>query len=349
MKRKNRKRAIRGLLLLTIACMLSVFGCGKQEKKPSEEAESREKENAYVFTGYYISDDKQTIANYVIYCHTDGTLDLESDEKKTGTWEEVRDEKIALTIDDKTYEALPNRDKTYYNFTYDTEMGDVDLNIEMRCKVGELGAFTEANRIEVFREEVEKLAEEYKDVKGGIIFYGGSNFVKWKTLGEDLSGLSLPVYNKSFGGSSDETRSYYAPELLYNSAPDMVVFMSSTNDWTTGNSLEEVIDVKQKFYEDAAKNLPDTAIVIMSATPNPLRYFGEYHDGMVACDEWLKQYCEEHENFYFLDCRPVLSKNNGTEPIPEYWQEDQLHLTEEGYQQLAQLMRAELEKICQER
>lgn len=318
-----------------------------EEEKKEDDTEMKEKENAYVFTGYYISEDKETIANYVIKCHKDGTLDLESDENKTGNWETVDDEKIMLTIAGENYEALPNADETYYNFTYETKMGEVDLEIAMHCKVGNLSTFNELDRIDTFRSFVEQLVKKYEGTEGGIIFYGGSNFVKWTTLEEDLS--EFPIYNKSFGGSSDATRSYYAPQLLYGSNPDVIVFMSSTNDWTDGSTLKEVIEVKKKLYEDAAKNLPNTAIVIMSATPNPLRYFGEYHDGMVSCDEWLKTYCDEHENFYFVDCKTVLAANGGTEPILEYWIEDQLHLTEKGYGQLAQLMRTELGRICQER
>lgn len=322
-------------------------GKGRQEEKVEEDEAVKEKEKLYVFTGYYISEDKETIANYVIYCYADGTLILESDENKTGSWEEVEGEKITLNIDGKTYDALPDEDKSHYNFVYDAKMGELDLEIAMRCKVGDLSTYNELNRIETFREPVEQLVKKYEGTEGGIIFYGGSNFVKWTTMEQDLS--EFPIYNKSFGGSSDATRSYYAPRLLYGSNPDMIVFMSSTNDWTDGNGLEEVIEIKQKFYEDTAKNLPDTAIVIMSATPNPLRYFGEYHDGMVACDEWLKAYCEEHENFYFLDCKDALSANDGTEAVAEYWIEDQLHLTPEGYEKLAQLMRTELGRICQER
>ena len=70
---------------------------------------------------------------------------------------------------------------------------------------------------------------------------------------------------------------------------------------------------------------------------------------MVACDEWLQQFCDEHENFYFLDCRPALSANNGTEPIMEYWGDDDLHLNAEGYEHLAELIRNEIDTIAQER
>ncbi|MCR5145451.1 MAG: hypothetical protein K6B67_09185 [Lachnospiraceae bacterium] len=333
-------------IFLIILCLMCFNACGNPKSETQQSAQTTEKENKYIFSGYYISDDKTTIANYVVYCYTDGSLKLDADSPATGSWEKS-DNSLKLLIGDKTYTAKASTDGQYYDFILKTQMGNVPLSIEMRCdSKNTQGVFTEANRIEGYKDEVDELTQKYKDVTGGIILYGGSNFKKWITVEDDLSNYT--IINKSFGGSSDTTRSFYADQLLYHSSPDMVILMSSTNDWTSGNNLEQVKKIKADFYDDIAKNLPDTKIVIMSATPNPLRYYGEYHDGMVACDKWLAEYCNQHKNFYFADCRPALSLENGDKPDPTIWGEDNLHLNEIGYQKLSRFLNDEIARIMAE-
>lgn len=330
-------------IFLTILCITLLNACGEKKSETEQTAQTKEKENQYIFSGYYISEDKATIANYVVYCYTDGTVKLDADEPASGSWKKDNDN-IELLIDNQKYTATSTSHGEYYDFILKTKMGNIPLDIEMRCdSKNTQGVFTEANRIEGYKAEVDELSQKYKDVTGGIILYGGSNFKKWTNVESDLS--NYKIINKSFGGSSDTTRSFYADQLLYHSSPDMVILMSSTNDWTSGNNFEQVKQIKETFYNDIAKNLPNTKIVIMSATPNPLRYYGEYHNGMVACDEWLKEYCNQHENFYFADCRPSLSLDNGANPDMTLWGEDNLHLNEKGYQKLSIFLNDEIVQI----
>ena len=102
---------------------------------------------------------------------------------------------------------------------------------------------------------------------------------------------------------------------------------------------------KQEMFGEMGATLPNTVYVILSSTPNPLRYFGEYHDGMVEVDQWTEAYCETHDNFEFLNVVPPLSLEEGVEPNPDLWQSDRLHLNEEGYAILTGLVKDELSYI----
>ena len=192
---------------------------------------------------------------------------------------------------------------------------------------------------------ISKIVNKYSNrPQGEIIFYGGSNFRRWATVESDLS--EYPIQNKAFGGSDDIERFAEADKLIYPSKPTILVYMSSSNDWTGGRSSEEIIAFKQNMFEEMAQELPDTVFVILSSTPNPLRYFGEYHDGMVQVNQWLEEYCQAHERFEYLDVVTPLTQEDGT-ANEAIWGSDRLHLNEDGYRLLTEVMRSALQSVCE--
>jgi len=191
---------------------------------------------------------------------------------------------------------------------------------------------------------INKIVAKYDDrEEGEIIFYGGSNFRRWETVETDLS--EFPIQNKAFGGSDDIQRFAEADRLIYPSNPSILVYMSSSNDWTGGRTAEEIIAFKENMFNEMAEQLPDTVFVILSSTPNPLRFFGEYHDGMVEVNAWIEEYCATHERFEYLDVVTPLTQEDGS-AIESIWGDDSLHLNEEGYQMLTDVMRKALQDVC---
>lgn len=304
------------------------------------------KEEAYTFTGTWMSEDKQTVVNYILHCYTDQTLVMECHENKAGTWTENEDGLLKLTIGEATYESSKSAYTGKYSLKFEDSIGSEALTVRLET-AGDAGNAAQQGDellIQTFTDQVHDMVRKYEGRQGEIIFYGGSNFVKWETLETDMEGY--PVQNKSFGGSNDPVRHHFIRELVYDSAPAVVVYMSSSNDWTKGQSLEEVVQYKQSMFDEMGETLPDTVFIILSATPNPLRYFGEYHEKMADCDRWIKEYCESHENFEFLDVVPALSQDGGTAPNKAIWQGDELHLNADGYQLLTELVRQELAAVC---
>ena len=348
---KIEKRVI--AMLLLCALLLCLASCGGEPQDdpqgtgPLKVEVPVGKEEAYTFTGTWLSDDEETVVNYILHCYTDQTLVLECHENQAGTWEAREDGSLALVIGEAAYQASKSELTGKYAFRFNDTIGTEELAVTLQS-VADTGNAAEENNqqlIKTYTNQVRQMARQYEGRQGEVIFYGGSNFVKWETLEKDMEGY--PVQNKSFGGSNDPVRYHFIQELIYDSEPAIVLYMSSSNDWTTGKSAEEVIAFKEQMFNDMGEKLPNTVFVILSATPNPLRYFGEYHDKMIECDQWTKSYCESHDNFEFLDVVPPLSLENGTAANGDIWISDKLHLNGDGYALLTGVVRDKLAEICQ--
>ena len=302
-----------------------------------------DKAEAYTFSGTWKSDDEQTVLPILVHLYEDGSVVLESHENQSGSWKKNEDGTLGILIGEESYTAKYSEYIKTTFFRLNGKMGDENYSIQMTLTQDPAKVAEDNNNALIASLEKTMAKEEYTGDGGEIIFYGGSNFQKWTTLEDDLKGY--PVVNKSIGGSNDVVRRHFAEERVYSRKPAAVFYMSSTNDWTSGQSKEDIMAFKQELFDEMGERLPDTVFVILSATPNPLRYYGEYHDGMVEVDKWTESYCAEHDHFEFLNVVPALSLNDGAEPNKEIWQSDRLHLTEDGYVILTELVREKIEEI----
>ena len=336
MAEKLKKALAFVMALLMVAALASCGGEPQDDPQGTEplKVEVPEgKEEAYTFSGTW-TDDEDTPYSYTLHCYTDQTLVLECHENQAGTWEAREDGSLALVIGEAAYQASKSELTGKYAFRFNDVVGGEEVAVTLQT--------VNSNVFE--QKDIYQMIEEYKDRPGEIIFYGGSNFARWITLEKDLA--EYPVQNKSISGSDDIQRYGYLQQLIYDGAPAIVLYMSSSNDWTTGRSVEEVTTFKEQIFDEMGETLPDTVFIILSATPNPLRYFGEYHESMIECDQWTKSYCESHDNFEFLDVVPALSVDNGAAANADIWGADRLHLTPDGYALLAEVVRDKLAEVC---
>ncbi len=303
-----------------------------------------DKAEELTLSGKWVSDDEQTVVPLTLHLYTDGTLVLECHANKAGTWRAEEGGSYRILIGKEEYTVRYSETTRSHFVRINEQIGSESFTVQL-TEVRDPALIAEENNRALI-EQLEKgfAAETVSDIPAGaVVFYGGSNFVKWTTLEEDLAGY--PVVNRSIGGSNDPVRRHFFDERVRSLSPSVVFYMSSSNDWTSGQDKDEIKTYKQQLFDEMAAALPDTVFVILSATPNPLRYFGEYHDGMIEVDAFTKAYCETHEQFTFLNVVPALSRENGTEPNPDLWQSDKLHLNADGYAILTALVREELEQL----
>ena len=298
--------------------------------------------NSYQLIGRYVSDDLETVVNAQLSLNEDFSLELETSETYTGTWSKGENSKIYMTIAGVDY-SMEKDENGSYSFVFHTTIGEIQIDITMSNDF-ERGGNTYA-LVSLYQYTVNNLRKKYKDRTGGVIFYGASNFVKWTTMEEDLA--EYDVMNKAFGGSNDFLLRYYANDLIYNSNPDVIVFQTSSNDWTDGSSKEAVEEYKMEFFDELSEKLPNCVFVILSQIPNPLRYFGNYHNGMVYVDEKIEEYCSAHDHFEFYSVLELLTDESGN-ANKEIWQSDDLHLNEKGFSLLAEAVNEELGLIAKQ-
>ncbi|MBQ4427288.1 MAG: hypothetical protein II881_06000 [Oscillospiraceae bacterium] len=328
------------IICLTLAACAGSPAVQTEADAPEIIAKPEGKAESHTLTGTWESDDGETVVPIILHLYEDGTAFLESHRNRAGEWNELEDGKLSIKLGDEEYVSAYSEIKELYFLRINETMGDEIITIYMEETPDAAKIAEKNNQALIDRISADGFTAEGEP--GEIIFYGGSNFQKWKTLEDDLAGY--PVRNNSIGGSNDPVRRHFAKERVYDLKPSLVFYMSSSNDWTSGQDKEDIKAYKQELFDEFAQELPDTIFVILSSTPNPLRYFGEYHEGMTEVDDWTEAYCSEKENFEFLDVVPALSINGGAEPNGEIWQADRLHLNSDGYAILTALVREEIEK-----
>lgn len=180
--------------------------------------------------------------------------------------------------------------------------------------------------------------------QGGIVFYGASNFRLWDRMEEDMTSYGYPeVVNNGFGGCSDQDLIRYAPQLLFPYHPSVVFIQTGSNDYAlSGLDAEEVKKNKVEMYSYFAENLPDTKFIIMSGLPLPGR--AEYWENIQTVNQVIEEYCNETENFYYVDSDPAMLNADGSFK-PEFFRKDQIHLNQKGHDAWTVLMIDALHEI----
>lgn len=189
--------------------------------------------------------------------------------------------------------------------------------------------------------QVNQKIEEYKDrPTGEIVFYGASNFTLWRTMEEDM--MPYVVQNHGFGGSTDNDLMAYAEDFLYPYEPNIVFFQTGSNDLAEGLTVEEVIANKDKMYTLFRNHLSDATFIVMSGLPLPGR--SEYWEDTKLINQELEDYCETHDNMYFIDATSTMLDAEGNFR-PELFKEDGIHLNADGHALWTELMKQKLEEI----
>ncbi len=176
-----------------------------------------------------------------------------------------------------------------------------------------------------------------------IVFIGSSSIRKWDSLADDFSDYS--VVNHGFGGSKIADSTYYYDRLVTPFNPELVVIFSGTNDVhgmsDDSKTGQQVFEKFKAFYEKSQIETPGIPVVYISITPTPARW-SVWSDAEKA-NELIKAYAETQDNLYFVDAVDEFMKDG--EPNRDLFQGDKLHLTEEGYQIWAALIKTTVDSI----
>lgn len=184
---------------------------------------------------------------------------------------------------------------------------------------------------------------------GEIVFYGASNFRMWTNMETDMQPYA--VQNHGIGGCNDLELMAFAEELLFPFQPSAVFIQTGSNDYTQGATMEEVFANKEKMFGTFQETLPEAKIFVMAGLPLPGR--AEYWDLTVEVNNFLKAYCDEHENMIFVDGTDGILTDEGPEELatgdgryfnPAIFISDQIHLTQEGHDIWTQYMFDALEE-----
>ena len=161
------------------------------------------------------------------------------------------------------------------------------------------------------------------------VFYGASNFRKWKNMDGDLK--EFGVQNHGFGGATDVLLVHYADRLLFPYAPDVAVIQSGSNDYAglKGKPARQAaanLALKRRMYEYFLEKLPDTRFLLLSPLLMPgAPYFTETS---LLVSEGMSDMCRELPRLCFTDTS-ALTYNDG-EYRTDLFVSDGIHLNRDG-------------------
>lgn len=183
--------------------------------------------------------------------------------------------------------------------------------------------------------------------KGMILFYGSSGFTRWKPsfghrpLEEDIRRKdgSPAAVNHGFGGSTIEEGLHYYDRLVKPWQPRAIVLRFFPNDIGFGYTPMEIVYLLAQFCNRARADFPGVKLYLCDAMPHK-RYIKNLLWQTLAkqYNKILQEYCDANE-----DCTYVAQSawpGFYTDPADagdyskirtDIWVEDEVHLTQDGY------------------
>jgi lysophospholipase L1-like esterase len=199
------------------------------------------------------------------------------------------------------------------------------------CMVGALPGLSNAQLPQPtnpFESEIEALqAKLTNPPTRPIVFYGSSSIRLWSTLSQDLPDYT--VLNCGFGGSRLTDCLYFAPRVIAPLKPSAVVIYAGDNDLATGAAPEQVFDSFRRLFFTLRTPEPALPIAFISVKPCPARF--KYIHNIERFNELVDAFLETQPDTDYID---IFSDLLGPDhqPIGSLFRNDQIHLSQAGYQ-----------------
>ncbi|HWA26068.1 MAG TPA: GDSL-type esterase/lipase family protein [Lacunisphaera sp.] len=169
---------------------------------------------------------------------------------------------------------------------------------------------------------------------GAILLAGDSQFFRWKTVQEDLSGYT--VVNRGIDSFQMHDLLRHLDRLVLPHKPRLIILHVGGNDVHNGKTAEKLLAEFQEFVARVHATLPGVPIAFSSITPGPGRW--EEADRRKAANKLLKDYIATQPGLHFIDLWDAMLTADG-KPREDIWVEDRVHPNHAGYLIRVKIMR----------
>ena len=178
--------------------------------------------------------------------------------------------------------------------------------------------------------------------EGAVLLYGSSTIRLWpeERLRTDLAPYTILA--RGFGGSTAEEALFYYDRMVLPCRPKVLVWYEGDNDPNYGYSARRCMKLSERVFRRARVDLPGIRIVILG-----IKLSGDHPEADAVRRETTRlyrKYAASHADTFFVDTAGLVSTPSG-EPIPAYYREDRLHLSEDGYRLLGSALKAVLDGL----
>ena len=193
---------------------------------------------------------------------------------------------------------------------------------------------------------IEKMEQKPVE-KGMILFYGSSGFTRWdpkydhRPLEDDIrmKDGSPAAINHGFGGATIEEGLYYYHRVVRPWEPRAIVLRFFPNDVAFGYTPDEIVALIAQFCNWARADFPGVKFYICDAMPHK-RFVnnGIWQRLAKQYNKILKEYCDCNEDCNYVSqvgwpgfYEDPADAGDYSKIRQDIWVEDQLHMTQEGY------------------
>lgn len=173
-------------------------------------------------------------------------------------------------------------------------------------------------------EQQDELNPPKKDV---ILFIGSSTIENWKTVADDFPGKY--ILNRGVSGTKTIDMINYRERLISPYDPKQIFLYAGDNDIGYKWTPEEIMEQVRKLFSLIREEKPEAEIVLISIKPSPRRLKDK--DRIEKTNAMLNEFASQQPNTAYADIYSAMLDGNGS-IVPEYYREDGLHLTAEGYE-----------------
>jgi lysophospholipase L1-like esterase len=225
------------------------------------------------------------------------------------------------------------------------------VTVVFELKVPDLRRY-EKNILEYEKQPVEK---------GRILFCGSSGFTRWsarygnRPLEEDIrmKDGSVAAVNHGFGGSTIEEGLYYYDRAVRPWEPRAIVLRFFPNDLAAGYTPLEIVTLLAQFCNWARADFPGVKLYICDAMPHKrTANNGTWRRFANQFNKLVREYCDANADCTCVgqSCWPGFyhdpaDAGDYTKIRTDIWVEDEVHLTQEGYDMYRDLFLDALDDI----
>jgi hypothetical protein len=189
--------------------------------------------------------------------------------------------------------------------------------------------------------KLEILNKAEKKPENAILFIGSSSIRLWKNIEADMYPYS--VIQRGFGGAKFTDLLVYTKRLVYpHKFGAVVIFVA--NDITgekDDKTPREVLGLFKSTEKTIRKKFKNQPIYFIGITPNKLRW--KVWPLAREANQLIESYCKTKKNLHFIATEAAFIGPDGL-PIDNYFLGDKLHLTQNGYDVWAKIIKEKLDK-----
>ena len=198
-----------------------------------------------------------------------------------------------------------------------------------------------------------KELEAYPVEADKVLLYGSSFFTNWgvERATEQWSSATngaLQIVNHGFGGATVSELLHYYDRLVLDYKPCAIVFRTGINDVKHGLSATQTKELTEELFDRVQSDFPGIKMIAIkvfdttAVTEEEMNELRRYND-------MLDTLTQKYETLYTVDLNPFFYKSTqdiGTRKnFRNVFVEDGLHLTDSGYEQMADYLAPKVKDI----